>query len=37
LRPEPLQELDAWLEGYRKLWEGNFQRLDTLLDKLKGQ
>jgi DNA-binding transcriptional ArsR family regulator len=37
LRPEPLRELDAWLEGYRKLWEGNFQRLDTLLDKLKGQ
>lgn len=27
LRPEPLQELDEWLEGYRALWE---QRLDAL-------
>src|SRR3989449_4085723 len=35
LRPEPLQELDVWLERYRRLWEGNFQRLDALLDELK--
>src|SRR5271163_182939 len=35
LRPAPLQELETWLEGYRRLWEGNFQRLDTLLDNLK--
>jgi DNA-binding transcriptional ArsR family regulator len=34
LRPEPLQELEVWLERYRRLWEGNFQRLDTLLDQL---
>jgi DNA-binding transcriptional ArsR family regulator len=27
LRPEPLQELDEWLDGYRALWE---QRLDAL-------
>lgn len=27
LRPEPLRELDIWLEGYRALWE---QRLDSL-------
>ena len=27
LRPEPLRELDGWLEPYRLLWE---QRLDTL-------
>jgi DNA-binding transcriptional ArsR family regulator len=31
LRPEPLQELDAWLERYRRHWEGNYQRLDALL------
>lgn len=31
LRPEPLQELDAWLERYRRIWEGNYQRLDALL------
>ena len=35
LRPEPLQELEVWLERYRRLWEGNFQRLDALLDELK--
>src|SRR5260370_38558798 len=35
LRPEPLQELEVWLERYRRLWEGNFQCLDTLLDELK--
>jgi DNA-binding transcriptional ArsR family regulator len=35
LRPAPLQELEAWLERYRQLWEGNFQRLDALLDGLK--
>jgi len=35
LRPEPLQELEVWLERYRRVWEGNFQRLDALLDDLK--
>jgi DNA-binding transcriptional ArsR family regulator len=35
LRPAPLQELEAWLDRYRQLWEGNFQRLDALLDELK--
>lgn len=27
----------GWLEGYRQVWEGNFQRLDTLLEELKPQ
>ncbi|MFF2051467.1 ArsR/SmtB family transcription factor [Leifsonia sp. NPDC058194] len=27
LRPEPLVELDAWLDGYRTIWE---HRLDAL-------
>ncbi len=35
LRPAPLQELEVWLERYRRLWEDNFQRLDALLDELK--
>lgn len=35
LRPAPLQELEVWLERYRRLWEGSFQRLDSLLDELK--
>lgn len=29
-----LAEANAWLENYRRLWEGNFQRLDSLLDEL---
>src|SRR3954453_10560431 len=32
---EPLAEANGWLEDYRKLWEANFDRLDTLLDELK--
>jgi DNA-binding transcriptional ArsR family regulator len=35
LRPAPLQELELWLERYRRLWEENFQRLDVLLNELK--
>lgn len=32
LRPEPFQELDAWLSGYRALWE---KRLDRFGDALR--
>jgi DNA-binding transcriptional ArsR family regulator len=35
LRPAPLQQLEAWLERYRRIWQGNFQRLDSLLGRLK--
>ena len=35
LRPAPLRELEVWLEKYRRHWEDNFQRLDSLLDELK--
>ena len=31
---KPLAEAAAWLERYRKIWEGNFARLDALLDEL---
>ena len=34
LRPEPLRELDVWIERYRRVWEANYQRLDVLLDDL---
>ena len=34
---KPLAEATAWLERYRKIWEGNFQRLDALLDELNTQ
>jgi DNA-binding transcriptional ArsR family regulator len=29
LRPEPLAELDAWLEGYRALWQQRMAALHT--------
>jgi DNA-binding transcriptional ArsR family regulator len=29
-----MAEAVAWLERYRDIWEGNFQRLDALLDEL---
>ena len=32
IRPEPLAELDAWLAGYRRLWEGQLDRLQEHLD-----
>src|SRR6266478_8683372 len=37
LRPSPLQELEAWLDRYRRIWESNFQRLDALLDHMKAK
>jgi DNA-binding transcriptional ArsR family regulator len=35
LEAKPLAEANEWLEGYRRFWEGSFQRLDTLLRELK--
>jgi DNA-binding transcriptional ArsR family regulator len=35
LRAAPLRELEQWIERYRRVWEGNFQRLDTVLEELK--
>ncbi len=35
LEAEPLAEANEWLERYRQLWEGNFERLDALLDEMK--
>ena len=32
IRPEPLAELDAWLEPYRKLWRESLDRLERHLD-----
>jgi DNA-binding transcriptional ArsR family regulator len=34
---KPLAEATEWLERYRRLWEGNFQRLDDLLEEMKAQ
>jgi DNA-binding transcriptional ArsR family regulator len=37
LQAKPLAEATDWLEKYRQFWEGNYQRLDALLDELKQQ
>jgi DNA-binding transcriptional ArsR family regulator len=34
---KPLEEANQWLEGYRLIWERNFQRLDALLGEMKTQ
>jgi len=32
LTARPLAEANGWLESYRRFWEGNFQRLDGVLE-----
>jgi DNA-binding transcriptional ArsR family regulator len=32
VRPEPLAEIDAWLEPYRRLWAGTLDALERHLD-----
>jgi DNA-binding transcriptional ArsR family regulator len=34
IEPEPLREVSAWVEAYRKLWEERFDRLDDYLRQL---
>ena len=34
LEAKPLAEAHVWIEGYREIWEANFQRLDALLQEL---
>jgi DNA-binding transcriptional ArsR family regulator len=34
---KPLALASAWLERYRQVWEGNFQRLDDLLEEMKNE
>jgi DNA-binding transcriptional ArsR family regulator len=36
LEAQALAEATHWLDEYRRLWEGNFQRLDALLEEMKG-
>ena len=35
LSPKKFQEIDRWLEKYRKLWEERFDRLDAFLQREK--
>ena len=37
LEATPLAEATEWLEAYRRFWEGNYERLDSLLEELKGK
>ena len=37
LRPEPLIEVDAWLNSYRHLWDARFDRLDDYLQELQSK
>jgi len=37
IEPKPLAEANDWLEGYRRMWEAAFERLDGLLEELKSR
>jgi DNA-binding transcriptional ArsR family regulator len=37
LEAAPMAEATEWLEAYRRFWEGNYERLDALLEELKGK
>ena len=37
IEAKPLEEANGWLESYREFWEGNFERLDVLLDEMKSE
>jgi DNA-binding transcriptional ArsR family regulator len=35
IEPQPLADATGWLEEWRRNWEGNFERLDAVLEELK--
>ena len=37
LEPRPLADATAWLERYRRIWEGNYQRLDAVLQAMQAK
>lgn len=37
LEPQRLEEAVDWIERYREIFEQNYQRLDALLEELKGK
>lgn len=37
LNPQPLTEVDAWIEPFRQMFEARYNRLDTLLKKLQDE
>src|SRR5215469_14872635 len=34
LKPEPLQEVDAWLAQFRRFWSAHIDALERLLDRM---
>ncbi|SEB05724.1 DNA-binding transcriptional regulator, ArsR family [Thalassobacillus cyri] len=34
LRPEPFQDLDAWLDSFKSIWEDRLDQLDDYLNEL---
>jgi len=36
VRPEPLREIDAWIEPYRELWRSRLDDLERHLDEMEG-
>jgi DNA-binding transcriptional ArsR family regulator len=37
LQPEPLKEVSAWVDRYRRAWEARFERLDEVLRELQSK
>lgn len=37
LRPEPMQEAQAWINRYRKFWEANLDQFENYLNQLQKQ
>ncbi len=37
LRREPFQELEVWLQSFRRLWDERFDRLDDYLQELQAR
>lgn len=37
IAPDALKSVDDWLEGYRRFWEGSFDRLDDYLKDLQAK
>jgi len=37
LHPEPLKDIDEWMEHYRRFFEGSFDRLDDYLERIQAK
>jgi DNA-binding transcriptional ArsR family regulator len=37
LKPEPLMEVDAWLEPFRRFWEARVDALESYLDRMQAE